>query len=115
MFHATQEEIQAAITTVGAALQHPILRSATAGSGKQNIRRETPVLLMLEDGCVAEGVLDLAFREQTSAFDGWTVVDFKTDQEFSTAANHYIAQVHLYAQAVRAATDLPARGIILVA
>ena len=114
IFDATQEEIQAAITTVGAALQHPILRRATVSAGKGNIRRETPVLLKLEDGSVAEGVLDLAFREQTSSFDGWSVVDFKTDHEFSTAASHYIAQVDLYVRAVQAATDLPARGIVLV-
>ena len=114
MFDATQEEIQAAITTVGAALQHPILRRATLSAGKGNIRRETPVLLMLEDGSVAEGVLDLAFREQTPVFDGWSVVDFKTDQEFSAASSHYIAQVDLYVRAVQAATDLPARGLILV-
>jgi ATP-dependent helicase/nuclease subunit A len=112
-FDATQEEIQAAITTVGAALQHPILRRAVS-AGKGNIRRETPVLLKLEDGSVAEGVLDLAFREQTSRFDGWSVVDFKTDHEFSTAASHYIAQVDLYVRAVQAVTDLPARGIVLV-
>jgi tetratricopeptide (TPR) repeat protein len=84
MFAATQEEIQAAITTVAAALQHPIMRRASVSVGKGNIRREAPVLLTLEDGSIAEGLLDLAFREQTSDFDGWTVVDFKTDQEFST-------------------------------
>jgi ATP-dependent helicase/nuclease subunit A len=56
-------------------------------------------------------VLDLAFREETSDFDGWSVVDFKTDQESSAAAGHYVAQVDLY---VRAATELPARGIVLV-
>ena len=47
-------------------------------------------------------------------FDGWTVVEFKTDREFSTAPGHYLEQVRLYAQAVAAATQLPARGIILV-
>jgi ATP-dependent exoDNAse (exonuclease V) beta subunit len=114
MFAATQEEIQAAITTVGATLQHPIMRRAAVSAGKGNIRREAPVLLTLEDGSIAEGVLDLAFREQTSDFDGWSIVDFKTDQEFSTEASHYIAQVDLYVCAVQAATDLAARGIILV-
>jgi ATP-dependent helicase/nuclease subunit A len=114
MFDATEEEIQAAITTVGTALQHPILQRATASAAKGHIRRETPVLLTLEDGSVAEGVLDLAFREQTSDFDGWSVVDFKTDHEFSSAPAHYIAQVALYVRAVQAATDLPTTGIILV-
>jgi ATP-dependent exoDNAse (exonuclease V) beta subunit len=114
MFAATQEEIQGAITAVGATLQHPIMRRATVSAGEGNIRREAPVLLTLEDGSIAEGVLDLAFREQTSAFDGWSVVDFKTDQEFSTETSHYIAQVDLYVRAVQAATHLAARGIILV-
>jgi ATP-dependent exoDNAse (exonuclease V) beta subunit len=94
-------------------LQHPILRRA-ASAGKSQIRREAPVLLTLEDGSIAEGVLDLAFREQTTDFDGWSVVDFKTDQEFSVATSHYIAQVDLYVRAVQAATELPARGVILV-
>ena len=114
MFAATQEEIQAAITTVGATLGRPIMRRATVSAAKGEIRREVPVLLTLENGSIADGVLDLAFREQTSDFDGWSVVDFKTDQEFSTAANDYIAQVDLYVRAVQAATELPARGIILV-
>jgi ATP-dependent exoDNAse (exonuclease V) beta subunit len=114
MFAATQEEIQAAITTVTVAIQHPIMRRATINAGKGNIRREAPLLLTLEDGSIAEGVLDLAFREQTSDFDGWSIVDFKTDQEFSTAASHYVAQVDLYVRAVQKATALPARGIVLV-
>jgi ATP-dependent exoDNAse (exonuclease V) beta subunit len=114
MFSATQEEIQAATTTVSAALQHPILLRATASAAEGNIRRETPVLLKLEDGSLAEGVLDLAFREQKIDFDGWSVVDFKTDQEFSSAPSHYIAQVDLYVRAVHTATDLPARDMLLV-
>jgi ATP-dependent helicase/nuclease subunit A len=113
MFDATQKEIEAAIVTVGAALQYPVLRRAAA-AGKGNIRRETPVLLTMPDETLAEGVLDLAFREQSSDFDGWSVVDFKTDQEFSTESKHYISQVSLYAQAVQAATRLPTRGIVLV-
>ncbi len=38
----------------------------------------------------------LAFREESSDFDGWTVVDFKTDQEFSRESGHYVAQVRIY-------------------
>jgi hypothetical protein len=62
---------------------------------------------------VVEGVLDLAFRDRTADFDGWTVVDFKTYREFSTAPDHYRAEVGLYMEAVTQATGLPARGIIL--
>jgi ATP-dependent helicase/nuclease subunit A len=110
---ATNDEIDTAITAAVAALRHPVLRRA-ARAGKGGLRRETPVLLKLSDGTLAEGVLDLAFREADGDFDGWTVVDFKTDREFSTAKSHYLAQVRLYAQAVAAATRLPAKAIILV-
>ena len=111
---ATEEEVQAAIVTVGTALGHPILRRAAASAGKGGLRRETPVLLTLDDGSLVEGVVDLAFREDTPDFAGWTVVDFKTDREFAVSSARYIAQVRVYSEAVGAATGSPARGIVLV-
>ena len=66
------------------------------------------------DGSLAEGALDLAFRDETADFNGWTVVDFKTDQEFAKESDDYKTQVRFYARAVQAATGLPARGIVLV-
>jgi ATP-dependent helicase/nuclease subunit A len=69
-------------------------------------------LLALENGLLAEGVVDLVFREAAAEFPGWTVVDLKTDQEFSGESARYIRQVKLYTEAVRAATALPARGLI---
>jgi ATP-dependent helicase/nuclease subunit A len=113
MFAATQEEVDAAIVTVTDALHHPVLRRAAA-VGKERLRRETPVMLSLPDGTLAEGVVDLAFRETALDFSGWTVVDFKTDQEFSAESGQYIRQVKLYAEAVRSATDSPTRGVVLV-
>ena len=113
MFDATQKEIEAAVVTVATALRHPLLRAA-ARVGRANIRRETPVLLTLEDGTLAEGVLDLAFREHAGGFNGWTVIDFKTDYEFTASSAQYLAQVRLYARAIEAATALPALGILLV-
>jgi ATP-dependent helicase/nuclease subunit A len=110
---ATEEEVQAAIATVGGALAHPILRRAAASAGKGGLRRETPVLLRRDDGSLVEGTVDLAFYEDTSDFVGWTVVDFKTDREVE-AMSLYIAQVRVYLEAVSAATGSPARGIILV-
>jgi ATP-dependent exoDNAse (exonuclease V) beta subunit len=110
---ATEEEVQAAIVTVGAALAHQILRRAAASAGKGGLRRETPVLLRRDDGSLVEGVVDLAFYEDTSDFAGWTVVDFKTDRDVGELAV-YIAQVRIYLEAVSGATGSPARGIILV-
>jgi ATP-dependent helicase/nuclease subunit A len=114
VFGATKEEIQAAIVTVGIALRHPILRRAAASAGKGGLRRETPVLLALDNGSLVEGVVDLAFREDTPDFAGWTVVDFKTDREFAVSSARYFAQVRVYSEAVRVATDAAVRGIVLV-
>jgi len=68
------------------------------------------VPLRLEDGSLAEGVVDLAFRE-----DGeWTVVDFKTDRDLAVHRASYQAQVRIYAAAVAAATGEATRGALLV-
>jgi ATP-dependent helicase/nuclease subunit A len=114
VFDATEEEVNAAAVIVGKALAHPILRRAGASAAKGNVRRETPVLLSLDDGSVVEGVVDLAFREDMSDFNGWTVVDFKTAREFKTSSRRYIEQVKLYSNAIRAVTGLPSRGVVLV-
>jgi ATP-dependent exoDNAse (exonuclease V) beta subunit len=111
---AMEDEIQAAIQTVGAACGHPILRRAAISANKGQLRRETPVMMRLEDGTLVEGVVDLAFREDTADFAGWTVVDFKTDREFDKSSSEYISQVRIYAEAVAAATNAPARGVLLV-
>jgi ATP-dependent helicase/nuclease subunit A len=72
------------------------------------------VLLALDDGNLVEGVVDLAFREDTPDFTGWTVLDFKTDREFATSSDRYTAQVTVYSEAIRAATGMLSRGIVLV-
>jgi ATP-dependent exoDNAse (exonuclease V) beta subunit len=110
---ATAEEVTAAVATIGRVLQHPILRRA-AGRAKECVRRESPVMLALKDGPLVEGVIDLAFRDETTDFAGWTVVDFKTDREFEETSDHYIAQVRMYSEAVAAAMRAPARGVLLV-
>jgi ATP-dependent exoDNAse (exonuclease V) beta subunit len=71
-------------------------------------------MMRLEDGTLVEGVVDLAFREDTADFAGWTVVDFKTDREFEKSSSEYISQVRIYTVAVSAATNTPARGVLLV-
>jgi ATP-dependent exoDNAse (exonuclease V) beta subunit len=109
IFGATEDEVEAAVATVTNALQHPILKRAAASGKKGDLRRETPILLRLDDGSLVEGVVDLAFRED----DAWTVVDFKTDRKFEES-DRYIAQVNLYSKAVEAATGSPTRGVVLV-
>jgi ATP-dependent exoDNAse (exonuclease V) beta subunit len=111
---APPEEVEAATGAALAALAHPLLRAAAAAGARGELRREVPVILRLADGTLAEGVVDLAFRqEDTSGAPNWTVVDFKTDQELGPRRARYAAQVSLYARAVSEATGEPARGVLL--
>jgi ATP-dependent exoDNAse (exonuclease V) beta subunit len=109
---ASPEEIEAAAVAAAAALAHPLLREAAAAGARGELRREVPVMLRLDDGTLAEGVVDLAFRER-DAKRCWCVVDFKTDQELGPRWARYAAQVRLYAQAVAGATGESARGVLL--
>ncbi|MCX5739209.1 MAG: PD-(D/E)XK nuclease family protein, partial [Proteobacteria bacterium] len=106
---ASDAEVAAAGDAVFAALAHPLLRRAAAASARGEARRETPVWLRLADGRLAEGVVDLAFRENGE----WTVVDFKTDRDLEAHRASYQVQVRLYAAAVAAATGEAARGVLL--
>jgi ATP-dependent exoDNAse (exonuclease V) beta subunit len=90
------------------------LRRAADSAKEKAIRRETPVALMLDDGSLVEGIVDLAFWENRPEFRGWTVVDFKTDREFAAASESYIAQVTTYSAAVHAATGQPSRGVLFI-
>lgn len=111
---ATDEEVEAAVVLVGSAVQHPILRRAAESGRAGGLRRETPMLIKLPDESLVEGVIDLAFREETPEFSGWTIVDFKTDREFAGSTDRYVAQVQLYSDAVAKATSASVRGIVLV-
>ena len=111
---ATRDEMDAAVITVRTTLGHSILQRAAASARKREIRRETPILLKVEDDSLIEGVVDLAFRDDTPDFSGWTVVDFKTDREFAMASGRYKAQVATYAGAIQTATGMASRGILLV-
>jgi ATP-dependent exoDNAse (exonuclease V) beta subunit len=110
---ATGEEIDAAVSAVRRAKSHPVLKRAAIAARSGFLRREIPVMLM-DDQTLAEGVVDLAFREETSDFAGWIVVDFKTDREFIGAGDRYVRQVQLYTRAISVATKLPVRGALLV-
>ena len=103
---APADEVAAAVAAVTAALAHPLLRAAAAAPA---CRRELPVMLRGEDDTLIEGVLDLAFRDG----GGWTVIDFKTDQEVATRAAVYRRQVALYARALGEATGQPVRAVLL--
>jgi ATP-dependent exoDNAse (exonuclease V) beta subunit len=105
---ASAEEVTAASDAVVAALAHPVIARAAASS---KLRREVPVALRQDDGRLAEGVVDLAFRDADA---GWTVVDFKTDAELGPRHATYAAQVQLYADAIARATGERAEPLLLV-
>jgi len=111
---ATEEEIDASVATVLRALAHPILRTAAASVRTGGLRREVPVVLRTDDRGLVEGVVDLAFQHEAPDFAGWTVVDFKTDHELEGSSDRYLDQVRWYSRAVREATNLPTRGVLLV-
>ncbi len=106
MLGASDKDVKHATVATIAALAHPIMREAA----RSEHRRESPILLREPDGLLVEGVLDLAFRRDTT----WIVVDFKTDHELSEAKAAYEAQVRLYARAVSEATGLAAEGALLL-
>ena len=110
---ATDDEIQTAIEVIRRALEHPVLKRAAAQM-QHDLRRETPILLTLEDGSLAEGVIDLAYLTDDAEFAGWTVVDFKTDREFAASSQRYVAQVRLYAEAISKLMNAPVEGVLLV-
>ncbi len=100
IMNAPTEEQSAAVEAVLAALAHPLMRRAACA---QDCRRECPVVLVQQDGSVAEGVVDLAFREQLEAAPRWTVVDFKTDRG-AEQSDRYLRQLALYQRAIEVAT-----------
>ena len=101
---APGSHMSAAIAAVAAALRHPLM--LRAGQALE-LRREIPVAHDRADGLLAEGVIDLAFREAA----GWVVVDFKTDAEL-IAPRQYEEQLRLYAAAITAATGEPVQALL---
>lgn len=109
---ATPDEISAATETVARALAHPLMRRAAAALTEGRCRRETPVAMLIEDGTMVEGIVDLAFLDGAGPVT-WTVIDFKTDFEIAGRLDEYCKQVALYAQAISQATSQPASGVLL--
>ena len=101
IFGALGEEIEAAVTTVASALQHPLMERARKAAACGACHREVPLTLREEDGTLIEGLADLAFQENGK----WIVVDFKTDPELAPALERYRRQVAIYATAISKATS----------
>ncbi|HKV53950.1 MAG TPA: UvrD-helicase domain-containing protein [Candidatus Binataceae bacterium] len=106
---AGADEGAAAIEAVMNALRSPVWREAREAD---EVRRETALAVMLEDGTLAEGVADLAFVSR-DAVPQWVVVDFKTDLDIRGRLAEYRTQLALYLRAIRRASGLPARAILL--
>ena len=107
---ATAVEVDAAVTVARTALAHPLLQGARAAAARGYCRREVPVSACLDDGTLIEGVVDLAYRDESG---NWTVVDFKTDKELNTALESYERQVALYADLISRATGQVARPVLI--
>ena len=100
----------AAAAVVERVFAHELLGRARRAAARNACRRETPVTLTLDDGTLAEGVVDLAFEE-----DGvWTVVDYKTDREIAAEGEaQYRRQLTLYASAIERATGAPVTSVLV--
>ena len=106
---ANQEEYDAAIAALHAALAHPLITQALTAT---NLRREAPVFFKKDEQLV-EGSIDLVFYAQNS----WVVVDFKTDltegmPNNPARASEYETQIRLYASAIKEATGQDVRCVL---
>jgi ATP-dependent exoDNAse (exonuclease V) beta subunit len=103
---ASNDETSAAVKAVVKALKSPLMSRAAVAA---EVRRESPVLVRLDDGLLIEGIADLVFEEA----QGWTVIDFKTDAEIAGRLNEYRAQLGLYVRGIRVTTGRHAMGVLL--
>jgi ATP-dependent helicase/nuclease subunit A len=106
---APEEEIAAAAEAVRAALAHAVFADARQAAQGGRCRREVPVAWRDPDGLLIEGVVDLAFEQG----EGWTVIDFKTDEEFRENEKAYRRQVGMYAAAIRAANGARVSALLM--
>ncbi|MEZ5400263.1 MAG: UvrD-helicase domain-containing protein [Bryobacteraceae bacterium] len=101
----TEAEVEAAWDAIAAALRHPVLRDAAAAD---QCRREWPMLLRTEAALV-EGIIDLAYL----AGNVWTIVDYKTGEDFESVRSAYEVQIQWYAHAVAKLTGREVRAVLL--
>jgi len=103
---APDDEVEATVAAVKAALAHRLFDAARAA---KQVRREAAVVDHLPDGTVVEGVIDLAYETA----EGWVVVEFKTDAAIDDSLTKYETQTLAYVRAIARATGRAASGIIL--
>jgi ATP-dependent exoDNAse (exonuclease V) beta subunit len=101
--------MDAAAESVRIALGHKIFDGARQAAKHGRCRREVPIVWRDPRGLLIEGVVDLAF-EQSRA---WTVIDFKTDEEFRGNESAYRRQVAMYASAIQAATGARVSALLM--
>jgi ATP-dependent helicase/nuclease subunit A len=106
---APQEEVDAACESVRVALAHRVFEEARQAARQGRCRREVPIAWRDPDGLLIEGVIDLAFEQA----GGWTVIDFKTDEEFRGDEPAYRRQVGMYAAAIKAANGVPVSALLM--
>ncbi len=106
---AAAEEIAAAAESAHSALAHPLLNDARNAAQNGRCRREVPIAWRDPKGVLIEGVIDLAFEQA----GGWTVIDFKTDEEFGGNEPAYRRQVGMYASAIQVANGARVSALIM--
>jgi ATP-dependent exoDNAse (exonuclease V) beta subunit len=106
----TSSDAAAASETAERILTHDLWRRARASAARGACRRESGVSLLLDDGTLVEGTIDLAFEENGA----WTVVDYKTDRDAAAGEVRYRRQVALYAAAIAQATGAPANAVLVM-
>jgi ATP-dependent exoDNAse (exonuclease V) beta subunit len=106
---ASEQEIDAAAQSAHITLAHPLLNQARHATERGRCRREVPIAWRDNSGSLVEGVIDLAFEQA----DGWTVIDFKTDEEFRGNELAYRRQVAMYASGIRAANGASVSALLV--
>lgn len=101
ILNSEEGDIEPAIQTALAALQHPLLAGIATAA---RYHREFPVLLREGDKLI-EGVIDLAFLDGAA----WIIVDFKTGPADKKRNR---GQLELYRRALELATSTPVRAVL---
>jgi ATP-dependent exoDNAse (exonuclease V) beta subunit len=106
---ASRDEVDAACDSVRVALADRIFEAARQAAQQGRCRREVPIVWRDSEGLLIEGVIDLAFEQAGT----WTVIDFKTDEEFRGDEPAYRRQVGMYAAAINAANGAPVAALLM--